>query len=73
MAPRRAQGILVNEMDPGAYIERLSFFCSLRGRRCAIERLGVGWPSLSFLPINLPTKAALPGLRPDPRRAEGRG
>ena len=62
MAARGAPGILVVEMVVGAYIERHLFICCLRDRRCAIERLGVGWLFLSFLPIHHPIQATHPSL-----------
>jgi len=60
MATRRALGILSGEMVVGAYIERHLLFCCLRARRYAIERLGIGWLYLAFLPIHCPLQVTLP-------------
>jgi hypothetical protein len=69
MATRRERSILVGEMVVGAYIERHPFICCLRGRRCAIERLGIGWLLLSpFLTFH-PTKPTLPSHPPNLFRA----
>jgi hypothetical protein len=43
-----------------AYIKQHSLVCCLRGRRRAIERLGIGWPLLLSSPTYLPTKVTLP-------------
>src|SRR5215213_10056317 len=62
MAIRRARDILVSEMVPGIYTKRQVFVLWLRGRRCAIERLGIGWRLLSFphlSPQRPPTRALL--------------
>ena len=72
MATRRERSILVGEMVVGAYIELHSFICCLRGRRRAIERLGIGWLFLfPFFTIH-PSKATLPSRRIPPGRVRRR-
>jgi len=60
MVTRRGRSILVGEMVVGAYIERHPFICRLCGRRCANERLGVGWLLLFPFLTSHPMKATLP-------------
>ncbi len=60
MSTRRAQSILVCEMVVSAYMKRQTLTFRLSHRRCAIDRLGVGWLFLSLFPFLLPLKAALP-------------
>jgi hypothetical protein len=69
MATRRERSILVGEMVVGAYKERHPFICRLRGQRCAIERLGVGWLLLFPFLTSHPMKATLPSPPPNPSRA----
>ena len=69
MAIPRARDILVSEMVPGIYTKRQVFVLWLRGRQCAIERLGIGGQLLSFphlSPQNPPTRAFLRIILPRP-------